>query len=99
MRWARETGAVAVSEESGGFGLGRSFAARLRGAVEQLAFGAGPIFEGVAGCATTFQIDLIGAQRDLFARGNGFRAGFARLGDGVFFVVGMMLSFQNKLLF
>ena len=54
-------GAAAEDEGSGGFGFGRSLAARLRGTVEQFAFGAGPIFKRVAGRTGAFEINLIGA--------------------------------------
>jgi len=66
----------------------RGFTARLRDDVlHQFAFRARPIFKGIARGALAFEINVIGAESDLFARRNiaGFCGGrFLRFGRGRF---------------
>src|SRR5260370_10920986 len=44
----------------------RRLAPRLADFFEQLAFSAGPVLERISGRVTALQIDMVGAQRDLF---------------------------------
>jgi len=70
--------AKVVVDGLGRLGFGRGLAAGLRDVGKELAFGLGPVFEGVAGCAVAVEIELIRAEGDLFAGGQGF------LGAGLF---------------
>jgi hypothetical protein len=69
--------------DSGGLRLRSGFAARLGGVGQEFAFGAGPVFEGVARSTVTVEINLVGAEGDLFAGGKrGFDAGLFGLSGG-----------------